>query len=86
MASIVNNDKGFKVICLSPIEAFKLGWGNICMRCNGKVHKELYYIAVLNDVMCKYCYKEWLEEAKHYSEDTPIENRNFEYYKAELML
>lgn len=100
MAKIVDNDKGFKVISLSTEEAEKLNWGIwtrneddtedecyfLCMNCNHCIEDELYYIAVLNDTMCKDCYKEWLKNAKRYSEDIPIEDRNFNYYKEKLSL
>lgn len=90
MARVVNNDKGFKVIALLPVEAKSLGWGCdeglICMRCNDIIKKEAYYVAVLNDVMDKECYEKWLKHAKHYSDDKPFEDRNFNYYKGELGL
>lgn len=90
MARIVNNDKGFKVIALSIEEANDLGWGcsegQICMNCNDIIDGEVYYIAVLNDVMDKDCYESWLKRAKHYSEDKTIEDRNFNHYIKELGL
>lgn len=90
MARIVNNDKGFKVIALSPVEVRSLGWGCseglICMNCNGIIKKEAYYVAVLNDVMDKKCYEEWLKSATYYSDDKPVEDRNFNYYAERLGL
>ncbi len=93
MAKIVNNDKGFKVISLSTKDAASLGFGLygsgacICMRCNkGCLSGDIYYIAVLNDTMCKDCYEEWLKDAERYSEDIPIEDRNFNHYKEALCL
>ena len=87
MARIV--DKGFKVIALSTEEADNLGWGclgQICMNCNDIIKDEVYYIAVLNDVMDKDCYESWLKRAKHYPEDKTFEDRNFEHYTKELGL
>ena len=85
MAKILENDKKFKVIVLSQREARQLDFGIpegfICMNCDELIEGELYYIAVLNDVMCKECYTEWYNRAKNYVEDAKIENRNFEYYK-----
>lgn len=71
MARVVQNDKGFKVIALSHEEGEKIGWGLwtrsedntedechfLCMHCNHDIKGELYYIAVLNDVMDKECYE-----------------------------
>lgn len=70
MARIVENDKGFKVIALSHEEGEALGWGIwhrndedtddlcdfLCMHCNKPIEGELYYVAVLNDVMDEECY------------------------------
>lgn len=101
MAKIVNNDKGFKVISLSEEEAVSIGFGIwyrndedtddlhtcICMNCNkGCLSGDIYYIAVLNDTMCKDCYEKWLKSATRYTEDIPVEDRNFNYYKEALGL
>ena len=93
MAKIVSNDKGFKVISLSTEDAASLGFGIdgsgtcICMHCNkGCRSGDIYYIAVLNDTMCKKCYERWIKSATRYAEDIPIENRNFNYYKEWLCL
>ena len=92
MAKIVNNDKGFKVISLSTEDAASLGFGLygsgacVCMHCNNIIKGDIYYIAVLNDVMDKECYDEWYKGATRYTEDIPIENRNFNHYKEALGL
>ena len=46
MAKIVDNNKGFKVICMNNEEARDLGFGifpgsYICMRCNSLVFDEI---------------------------------------------
>lgn len=90
MAKIVNNDKGFKVISLSTREAQVLGFGIegsgacICMHCNNIIKGDIYYIAVLNDTMDKECYDEWYKGAKRYTEDIPVEDRNFKNVKEAL--
>lgn len=56
------------------------------MHYNHDIKGELYYIAVLNDVMDKECYDRWYAGAKHYSDDVFIENRNFNYYREALGL
>ena len=92
MAKIVNNDKGFKVISLSIEDAASLGFGPyglgacVCMHCNNIIKGDIYYIAVLNDVMDKECYDRWYKGATRYTEDIPIENRNFNHYKEVLGL
>ena len=100
MARIVQNDKGFKVIALSHEDGELLGWGIrtkneedtddqyhfLCMQCNHDIKGELYYVAVLNDVMDEECYNRWYEDAIHYSDDMFIEDRNFNYCKLTLQL
>lgn len=92
MAKIVNNDKGFKVISLSTREAQALGFGVygsgacLCMHCNHLIRGDIYYIAVLDDTMDKECYDKWYKSAERYTEDIPIEDRNFNYYKEALGL
>lgn len=92
MAKIVENDKGFKVINLSREDAASLGFGVynsgvcLCTNCNKPCTEDIHYIAALNDTMCKDCYEEWVKGAKRYSEDIPIEERNFNYYKKDLNL
>lgn len=84
MAEIVNNDKGFKVLKLSPQEALNAGMGIpagcICVHCNNIIANNIYYIAVLNDCMCENCYNEWFKDSKYYPEDAKIEERNFNFY------
>lgn len=93
MAEIVKNDKGFKVISLSTEDTTSLGFGLygsgacVCMHCNkGCLSGDIYYVAVLNDTMCKDCYEEWLKDATRYVSDIPIEERNFNYFKEALGL
>lgn len=80
----VENEKGFLVIEMSLEEARKLGFGIqegcICMHCNGIIEEPIYYIAVLNDTMCKECFDKWYEQAINYPEDRIVEKRLFERY------
>ncbi len=85
MAEVVQNDKGFKVIRMTPRESSFIGFGIepgkcLCMHCNNFIDKDIYYIAVLNDTMCKECYEEWYKTATNYDEDKRIEFRYFSYY------
>lgn len=90
MATIINHEKGFKVIKLSPKEAlvhagFGIGCELVCDECNEPFfiddEAELYYIAVLNMVFCKSCYEEWVNNATYYAEDSAFELKRFNYYK-----
>lgn len=78
------NDKGFLIIEMSDEEAESLGFGIdegcICMHCNDIIKGNIYYIAVLNDVMDYDCMMEWLSWAEHYPEDKEYEERYFNYY------
>lgn len=84
MAKGIVCEKGFKVITLTPEEAKTIGFGIkeecLCTRCNNIIKGTIYYIAVLNDVMDEKCFKEWLKDAIHYSEDARIEDNNFVFY------
>ena len=93
MAKIVNNDKGFKVISLSIKDAASLGFGPygsgacVCMNCNKDcLSGNIYYVAVLNDTMCKDCYEKWLKRATRYADDALYEEQNFNYYREALGL
>ena len=90
MATIINHEKGFKIIKLSPEEAIKhagFGFGCelVCDNCNEAffidIEEPLYYIAVLNMVFCKDCYEEWVNNATYYPEDAAYELKRFNYYK-----
>lgn len=77
MATIISNDKNFKIIKLSFNDRIELGWGDICMHCNEVFTNNMYYVAVLNDIMCKKCYEEWYKTAINYPEDRNIEDNLF---------
>ena len=90
MATIINHEKGFKIIKLSPDEAlnyarFGIGYELVCDNCNEAFfiddEAELYYIAVLNMIFCKSCYEEWVNNATYYPEDATYELNHFNYYK-----
>ena len=50
--------------------------------CDGCMRSEDtgYYVAVLNQWLCKKCYDEWISYAKWYKEDERIELKNFNFY------
>lgn len=89
MAKKIKTEKGFLIIKMSREEASTLdfGVGNgicICMECNEICNDDIYYIAVLNDIMCEECYNKHMEEATYYPEDSKIEQRNYDFYIAML--
>lgn len=88
MAKQVESEKGFLVIEMTDKEAKEIGFGIskgcLCMHCNNIIKNKMYYIAVLNDVMCKECYDEFIKTAHYYPEDSMIEKRNFDYIIALL--
>lgn len=87
MAKNVINEKGFKVIALTPNECFQVGFGYysgvinelVCDNCNEIInnHNEVYYIPVLNRVFCKECFVSWYEDAERYTEDIRWETRKY---------
>jgi hypothetical protein len=84
MAKAFQNEKGFKVIELNTDECRDLRWGipegMVCMHCNNIIEGPVYFIVVLNDVMDKKCYDEYMSTAIYYEEDKEYEDRNFKYY------
>lgn len=52
----------------------------VCDFCNEEIKAEdtCYYVAVLNQVMCKGCFERWHQSAKYYPEDVPFEKKNFQ--------
>ena len=79
MASIVKNEKGFKVLNIDNNELRQaIGGRGICDYCCEKPI-EGYYIAVLNSWYCPRCYHKWILNATYYREDKPIEERNYQY-------
>lgn len=64
----------------------------ICDNCNKLLnvsplkHPIVYYVAVLNRLLCAECYKEWYANATRYNEDIPYEERYFNKYAKKLNL
>lgn len=78
MAKIIHNKKDFLIIQLSSKEATKLNFGvpitglnNICLcgSCNTECKsEEIYYIAGINEVMCKDCCDDFIDNMTHYTD------------------
>lgn len=99
MANRVKNDKGFLIIEMTPDEAINVcNFGIyddtyrqtclICDECNKllNVEERVYYIAVLNYLVDKDCYDDWVSHAKRYNEDIAYEEKLFNKYAARLAL
>lgn len=97
MATIITNNKQFKIIKLNSDEAIKLcKFGIIfndeelliCDNCNDLIveEKELYYVACMNRLFCKKCYENWYATAIRYKEDIPYEEKYFNTYAKLLNL
>lgn len=73
--------KGFKVIkCPRKIlEAATAQIKCVCDDCLSSPDTG-YYVAVLNRWLCPTCYEHWVKSAERYTEDIPIEEKNFNYY------
>ena len=76
MAKIYKNDKNFLIIQMTGAEASSLGFGIeipgclnaiICGSCNSQIeHKDIFYIAGINEVMCKDCTDDYIKNMNHY--------------------
>lgn len=80
MAKVIESKKGFKLIETSRLEIVELGGFGICDYC-GNTAETGVYIAVINSWYCKKCFEKWHERAKHYAQDSRIEERNFNTYQ-----
>lgn len=73
------------VVTSGMFEGFRLinvGTGGylVCDYCNSEIKAgdTCYYVAVLNQVMCKDCFVRWHNSAKYYPGDVPIEKENYD--------
>lgn len=91
MAKNVINEKGFKIVALTPGECRTVGFGFqyvnygkmchelVCDNCNEELskHDEVYYVSVLHRVFCKECLTDWYDNATYYSEDKDYEDKKY---------
>lgn len=77
--------KGFKVIEMTRLAAFAIGFGMIndnaeytCLDCrtNENITGNIIYVPVVNDCMTIDTFSNWVANATHYSEDGAIEYAN----------
>lgn len=80
MAKVVDNYKGFKVLEITRQEMMdkltRYGCLGICDMCHRPTSVG-YYVAVINQWMCKGCYNDFIKSIDRYEEDMKIENKNF---------
>lgn len=76
MAKVYKNNKNFLIIQMNGEEASNLGFGMeitgclnsiVCGSCNSSIEdKDIYYIAGINEVMCKDCAYNYIKNMSHY--------------------
>lgn len=96
MAKIYNNPRNFLVIQINANEATDVnigieipGLNNMCLcgTCNNECKPEdIYYIAGINEVMCKDCCDDYCKNMNHYIDDDSLryEVRHFNFYAEKL--
>lgn len=54
----------------------------MCDNCGDKItyHNKVYYVAVLNRLLCKDCCEHFVKNFKHYKEDKSYEVAHYNYY------
>ena len=82
MAKVYKNDKNFLIIEMDGSEASELGFGIeipgylnmiVCGGCNSEIeHKDIYYIAGINEVMCKDCTDDYVKNMSHYTDNDSL--------------
>lgn len=91
MAEIVKNDKNFLIIKMNEKEATKCNFGMlplekdniiICGSCLVICNEELYYIAGINEVLCKDCMEDFVKNMNHYTDSNSLryEIKHFNHY------
>ena len=78
MAKVYTNDKNFLVIQMTGAEASDIGFGMevtgclnsiVCGTCNNSIeHKDIFYVAGINEVLCKDCIEDYTKNMSHYTD------------------
>lgn len=50
------------------------------------LHDKVYYVAVLNRLLCKNCCDDFVRNFKHYKEDEAYEVKHYNYYANQVGL
>ena len=78
------NNKGFLILEVSRERMLerleKYGCLGCCDFC-AVIPEKGYYVAVLNQWLCKGCFDEWYGRAERDREDISIEEKNYDCYK-----
>lgn len=82
MAKVYNNQREFLIIQINAHEATELNFGipvtglnNVCLceTCNNECKPEdIYYVAGINEVMCKDCVEDYVKNMNHYIDDDSL--------------
>lgn len=84
----VENEKGFLVLEVTRSELVgalaEYGCIGVCDTCMSSPEAG-YYVAVLNQWLCKGCFDSWYQRAVRYKGDIPYEKRHFETFKRLLI-
>lgn len=91
MAKQVIGKNGHLCIEMTMTEAIdKCGFGissdreGLCDNCNERLFEEqeepVYYVAVLNELFCKDCFDDYIENASYYEEDKDFEINQYNHY------
>lgn len=98
MAEIVTNNKNFLIIKINEKEAYKCNFGIfprekeniiVCGSCNVICDEsELYYIAAINEILCKDCMEDFIKNMNHYTDNNSLiyEIKHFNRYASILKL
>ena len=92
MAKVYENDKKFLILEINYSEATKLNFGIkiapeanmcICGSCNNICpDNKVYYIACINETLCKDCVDDYIKYMNHYKDEDSItyELKHFSHY------
>ena len=82
MAKLYKNDKNFLIIEMNGAEASSLGFGHeitgclnsiVCGSCNTTIeHKKIFYVAGINEVLCKDCVEDYTKNMNHFIDDDSL--------------
>ena len=82
MAKVYTNDKNFLIIQMNGAEASDLGFGMeitgclnsiVCGTCNTSIeHKDIFYVAGINEVLCKDCVEDYTKNMSHYTDNDSL--------------
>lgn len=92
MAELYKNDKGFRIIKMSHLEAtldceFGIRTSRftskiLCDTCNNEIDgiDNIFYVAALNSCLCKDCCDDFIKGYNKYPEDEPYEISHYNHY------